>query len=195
MRTSLAAEVEVLATQLDRIAQLDRHTADFTRASMREAIVETIARFPGLSNVRLTSAASATRTDASCNGPSTLHARTAARGEVSRSTTFCATCLLGDAARDGRTRMRAAMLEFAMKFQQVTAPVTAKGVEDTAFYRYNRLIMRERSRRRSAALRVLDAPPCIRRIWNERGTGRTRCLRRRRTTRSAAKMRAHASRC
>ena len=30
--------------------------------------------------------------------------------------------------------------EFAGKFQQVTAPVTAKGVEDTTFYIYNRLI-------------------------------------------------------
>src|SRR6202008_1731196 len=29
---------------------------------------------------------------------------------------------------------------FAMKFQQVTAAVMAKGVEDTAFYRYNRLV-------------------------------------------------------
>ena len=46
MRASLAAEVEVLATQLDRIAQLDRHTADFTRAAMREAISEVIACFP-----------------------------------------------------------------------------------------------------------------------------------------------------
>jgi (1->4)-alpha-D-glucan 1-alpha-D-glucosylmutase len=32
------------------------------------------------------------------------------------------------------------MLEFAMKFQQVTSPVAAKGVEDTAMYRYNRLV-------------------------------------------------------
>jgi (1->4)-alpha-D-glucan 1-alpha-D-glucosylmutase len=31
-------------------------------------------------------------------------------------------------------------LEFAMKFQQYTGPVQAKGVEDTAFYRYNRLL-------------------------------------------------------
>src|SRR5262249_47238083 len=29
---------------------------------------------------------------------------------------------------------------FAGKFQQVTSPVTAKGVEDTAFYVYNRLV-------------------------------------------------------
>ena len=27
-----------------------------------------------------------------------------------------------------------------MKFQQLTGPVMAKGVEDTAFYRYNRLV-------------------------------------------------------
>jgi len=32
------------------------------------------------------------------------------------------------------------MIEFAMRFQQFTAPVVAKGVEDTAFYRYHRLI-------------------------------------------------------
>ena len=31
-------------------------------------------------------------------------------------------------------------LEFAMKFQQYTGPVQAKGVEDTAFYRYNVLL-------------------------------------------------------
>jgi len=30
--------------------------------------------------------------------------------------------------------------ELAMRFQQFTAPVMAKGVEDTAFYRYNRLL-------------------------------------------------------
>src|SRR5207249_3167890 len=35
---------------------------------------------------------------------------------------------------------RQEMLRFAMRFQQFTAPVVAKGVEDTAFYRYNRLI-------------------------------------------------------
>ena len=31
-------------------------------------------------------------------------------------------------------------LELAMRFQQLTGPVMAKGVEDTAFYRYNRLV-------------------------------------------------------
>src|SRR4051794_26350037 len=34
----------------------------------------------------------------------------------------------------------AALDEFVTPFQQTTPPVTAKGIEDTAFYRYNRLI-------------------------------------------------------
>jgi (1->4)-alpha-D-glucan 1-alpha-D-glucosylmutase len=35
---------------------------------------------------------------------------------------------------------REAVLDWIARFQQLTAPVTAKGVEDTAFYRYHRLI-------------------------------------------------------
>jgi hypothetical protein len=35
---------------------------------------------------------------------------------------------------------RKAVTTFAMKFQQFTSPVMAKGLEDTAFYRYNRLV-------------------------------------------------------
>ena len=35
---------------------------------------------------------------------------------------------------------RQARLDFAMRFQQITAPVTAKGYEDTALYRFARLI-------------------------------------------------------
>ena len=35
---------------------------------------------------------------------------------------------------------RTAVLRFAMKLQQYSGPVMAKGLEDTAFYRYNRLI-------------------------------------------------------
>jgi (1->4)-alpha-D-glucan 1-alpha-D-glucosylmutase len=35
---------------------------------------------------------------------------------------------------------RRAVLSFAMKFQQYTSPVMAKAVEDTAFYRYTRLL-------------------------------------------------------
>ncbi len=35
---------------------------------------------------------------------------------------------------------RPAPAEFVSRFQQTTPPVVAKGVEDTAFYRYGRLL-------------------------------------------------------
>ncbi len=137
MRASLAAEVEVLATQLDRIAQLDRHTADFTRASILEAIIEVIACFPVY------------RTYISGDGVSDEDRRiinwaigvARNRSPVELSVfDFLRDVLLGDAAIERPESHRRAMREFAMKFQQVTSPVTAKGVEDTAFYRFNRLI-------------------------------------------------------
>ena len=42
---------------------------------------------------------------------------------------------------DERVKMtRADQVRFVTKFQQTTSPVTAKGIEDTAFYIYNRLV-------------------------------------------------------
>src|SRR5262249_43928103 len=35
---------------------------------------------------------------------------------------------------------REAALQFAVRFQQTTGPLMAKAIEDTAFYRYNRLL-------------------------------------------------------
>ena len=138
MRSSLAAEIEVLATQLDRIAQLDRHTADFTRAAIREAIREVIACFPVY------------RTYVSHRGVSDEDrrivnwavnvARKRNAGVELSVFDFLRDVLLSERGEGKSEATRRAMLEFAMKFQQVTSPVAAKGVEDTALYRYNRLV-------------------------------------------------------
>lgn len=138
MRSSLAAEVEVLATQLDRIAHLDRHTADFTRAALREAIRDVIACFP-VYRTYISPRGIGDEDGRIIQWATGLARRRSTGAEVSVFD-FLRDVLLGTAA-DGRLpSVRQAMLEFAMKFQQVTAPVTAKGVEDTAFYRFNRLI-------------------------------------------------------
>jgi (1->4)-alpha-D-glucan 1-alpha-D-glucosylmutase len=135
MRTSLAAEVSMLAARLDRLAQLHRDTSDFTVFDLREAIVEVIACFP----VYRTYIAS-TRMDAE----DAQHIRRAIGAAFSRKHTaaralaFLEQVLLGGLAEDP-VRSRAA-LAFTQKFQQVTAPVMAKGVEDTAFYRRARLL-------------------------------------------------------
>ena len=152
MRSSLAAEIEVLATQLDRIAQLDRHTADFTRAAIREAIREVIACFPVY------------RTYVS-------HRRRQRRGpahrELGRKRRAQAQCrrraervrlparrVARRAQRGQADSMRRAMLEFAMKFQQVTSPVAAKGVEDTAHVSLQPVGLPQRGRQRSRAVRL-----------------------------------------
>lgn len=138
MRSSLAAEVEVLATQLDRIAHLDRHTADFTRAALREAIREVIACFP-VYRTYISPRGIGEEDRRIIHWATGLARRRSTGAEVSVFD-FLRDVLLGTAAEGRLPSHRQAMLEFAMKFQQVTAPVTAKGVEDTAFYRFNRLI-------------------------------------------------------
>ena len=56
-----------------------------------------------------------------------------------------------------------------MKFQQFSAPVQAKGVEDTGFYRYNALHVAQRSRRRSRSVRHARSrsfTPAIASAWS-----------------------------
>ena len=47
--------------------------------------------------------------------------------------------MIRDTLTKPRVGQRDGALAFAMRFQQFTPPVMVKGVEDTAFYRYNRL--------------------------------------------------------
>jgi (1->4)-alpha-D-glucan 1-alpha-D-glucosylmutase len=42
--------------------------------------------------------------------------------------------------KDFKDEDKSAWLDFVLRFQQITGPVMAKGVEDTAFYVYNRLV-------------------------------------------------------
>jgi (1->4)-alpha-D-glucan 1-alpha-D-glucosylmutase len=125
LRYALAAELNVLANQLARIAVADRRTRDFTMSNLRRAIAEIIACFP-------------------------VYRTYVANGVASDEDRRYIDWALGSARRRSSTTdpalfdfLRSALLgenAFAMKFQQVTAPVTAKGVEDTALYRFNRLV-------------------------------------------------------
>ncbi|MGE0115562.1 MAG: malto-oligosyltrehalose synthase [Steroidobacteraceae bacterium] len=137
MRISLAAEIGVLATQLDRIAQLDRHTADFTRNALREVIIETIACFP-VYRTYISPRGISDEDRRNIHWAISVARRRSLAADLS-AFDFLQAVLLGEAASAEETAATA-MLEFAMKFQQVSSPVMAKGVEDTASYRYNRLV-------------------------------------------------------
>ncbi|HXC60850.1 MAG TPA: hypothetical protein VN645_16150, partial [Steroidobacteraceae bacterium] len=135
MRTSLAAEISGLATRLDRLAQQHRNTLDFTLFDLREAIVEVAAHFPVYRTyVR----------EEKVSAEDAQHIRRAVGLAMNRNQSarralqFLERVLLGELAQDAPRR--AAALEFTLKFQQVTAPVMAKGIEDTVYYRYPGLL-------------------------------------------------------
>ncbi len=135
LETALAAELNVLALRLDRIAQRDPHTRDFTLGALRRALVATIACFP-IYRTYVTGAA-VTPADRRFIELAIDAARARDSWEEGSVYTFVRRVLLTEHADDA---IRERYVEFAMRFQQLTAPVTAKGVEDTAFYRSQRLL-------------------------------------------------------
>ena len=84
---------------------------------------------------------------------------------------------------------------FVGKFQQITGPVTAKGIEDTAFYIYNRLAVAERGRRRSDPRSASSRTRSTSGWPSASRAGRRAVGDRRRTTPSAARTSARASTC
>jgi (1->4)-alpha-D-glucan 1-alpha-D-glucosylmutase len=139
MQASMASEINVLGHHLNLLSERDRRSRDFTLNSLTNAIREIIACFPVY------------RTYVT-DGPEPLLDRDRAyiRLAVARAKRrnpalsglvfdFVKSLLLKE--WDERTSTdRRDQLRFVMKFQQMTSPVTAKGIEDTTFYIYNRLV-------------------------------------------------------
>ncbi len=138
MRTSLASELGVLATMLDRIAESDRRSNDYTYNVLRDALVEVIASFP----VYRTYVTSEELEDEDKRFIEWAVGVARKRSQLGddRVFDFIESVLKVSAPKISPNYERRAVLRFAMKFQQYTSPVTAKGVEDTAFYRYVRLL-------------------------------------------------------
>ncbi|MGD8910404.1 MAG: malto-oligosyltrehalose synthase, partial [Chromatiales bacterium] len=138
MHSALASELNVLAQQLNRIAKLDRNTRDFTLNSLRDALSEVVARFPVYRTY--VSPGGASEEDRRYVDWAVSVARKHSRAADPSVFGFLREVLLTDIAEGKSDDYRRQVNAFAMKFQQYTSPVMAKGLEDTAFYRYNRLI-------------------------------------------------------
>ncbi len=136
VRTSLAAEVSVLANQLHGIARADRRTRDFSLNALRQALRDVIAAFPVY---RTYLAREATADDERYIHWAVARAKVRNQGADVGIYDFILDVLIGRNAVSGAHAAQARRA-FAMKLQQVTAPAAAKGVEDTAFYRFGRLL-------------------------------------------------------
>jgi len=135
---SLSGELNMLASRLDRLSERNWRSRDFTLYSLRRALVELISCFP----VYRTYVAARKIGDADRQAVQAAvgAAKAQSPGADPGIFDFIETLLLQEPSPAPRRSERRAVLDFAMRFQQLTAPVTAKGMEDTAFYRYHRLL-------------------------------------------------------
>lgn len=138
MRGPLAAGLNRLAATALRLARENRRTRDFTFSTLREALAEVVAWFPVYRTYVSDRGASAQ--DRRYIDWALSRARRRSRFADPAIFDFLRSLLLAEAADDVPRSTQRRHLDFATRFQQFTAPVTAKGVEDTSFYTYTRLV-------------------------------------------------------
>lgn len=133
IQTALASEVNVLANQLSRLSERDRRHRDFTLYALRHAVREVIASFPVYRTYVSEQTAEPSASDRAHVERASAEAKRRNPADDPTVFDFLANLLL---LRVDDPKAR----HFVMKFQQTTGPIAAKGVEDTAFYVYNRLV-------------------------------------------------------
>ncbi len=140
MENEMASELAVLARDAGRVARQNPKTADFTRNILHRAIREIVACFPVYRTYIDTEG---TPTDADRRDLAWAMAQARRnQGELDPSVfDFLDGLLSGRLVAEPRSGFsRHTVLRAAMKMQQYSGPVMAKGLEDTAFYRYNRFV-------------------------------------------------------
>ena len=131
------AQLESTATLLHRLARLDPATRDTTQPAIRRALVALLAHFPVYRTYN--AAGPRSRAGQAAFASALAAAKASAPLHLHPVLDHIDRWLGGEAAgKPGNTlRTRA-----TRRFQQLSAPVAAKAVEDTAFYRYGRLLSR-----------------------------------------------------
>lgn len=138
VRTSMGSELTVLGHRLDRISERNRWSRDFTRTSLTRALQEIIACF----GVYRTYVAELQMRDEDRRYVEVAAARAKRRNPAMSASIFdfVRDLLLLRVRENADEEERQAQLRLIGKFQQLTGSIMAKAVEDTAFYRYNRLV-------------------------------------------------------
>jgi (1->4)-alpha-D-glucan 1-alpha-D-glucosylmutase len=140
LRTALVSELTVLTTLLSRIAEENRCYRDFTWGALRDALREVIAAFPVYRTYVDAESGSIAPRDRQYMERAVHIARRRNPNTSGSIFDFVRQTLLLQWPDELSAEARAEHARFVMKFQQLTGPVMAKGVEDTAFYVFNRLV-------------------------------------------------------
>ena len=139
MRVALTSEVNVLVNVLNIVSEHDRRTRDFTLNDLRNAVRSVIACFPNYRTYRGPE-------DELLRQPDRTTITQAVREAMRRNPAqdhsvydFILHTLTARVTTTSPTSHDEDRRRFDLKLQQLTGPVMAKGLEDTAFYRFNRL--------------------------------------------------------
>lgn len=138
MRASMSSELHVLGHYLDRLSERNRWTRDFTLHGLIQALREVIACFP----VYRTYTVGRQVLERDRRYVEQAVARAKRRNpDVSGAVfDFVRSMLLLQGDETLSDDDRRLQQSFVGRFQQYTGPMMAKAVEDTAFYRFNRLV-------------------------------------------------------
>jgi (1->4)-alpha-D-glucan 1-alpha-D-glucosylmutase len=139
MLVSLASEINELSQQLERIAERNRRYRDFTLGSLTFAIREVIACLP-IYRTYITGPATMTQRDEAAITAAVVEAKKQNPRTAAAIFDFIRDTLLFRNLQRFSSEDTGQLTDFVMRFQQLSGPVMAKGVEDTTFYSYNRLI-------------------------------------------------------
>jgi (1->4)-alpha-D-glucan 1-alpha-D-glucosylmutase len=140
LRLALVSELTVLTNMLSRMSERNRRSRDFTWGSLQEGLRQVVACFPVYRTYVDAFTGEVSERDRGYVEQAVRRARRR-HPEMSGSLfEYIRDVLLlnwpvglDDESLEEHAR-------FVMKFQQLTGPVMAKGVEDTAFYIFNRLV-------------------------------------------------------
>ncbi len=139
MQTSLSSETHVLGNLLSQLARHDRRARDFTDSLLETAIRETIACFP-IYRTYIDERGRYSEADTKTIRNAIRAAKRRNAGIDASAFEYLERMLLLNGRGGGDVAKDEAQLYFALKFQQLTGPVMAKGVEDTSFYVYFRFL-------------------------------------------------------
>jgi (1->4)-alpha-D-glucan 1-alpha-D-glucosylmutase len=132
MRETLAADLDRLTALAQSVCERHRRYRDYTRRELLLALRELAACFPVYRSYVVPGSPPSEEDVAAVDAA--VAAATTRRPDLDPELlAFLRDLLLGRVAGDVEA-------ELAVRFQQFTSPVMAKGVEDTAFYRFNRLV-------------------------------------------------------
>ena len=127
-----AGEISALSRRLTELAEKDRYARDLSPAELERALIEVSASLPVYRTYTRSAHASRQGIEFIQRALSDARARNPQLAQACFD--FVERVLLVDLPQPEEA------LRFTMRWQQLTGPVMAKGVEDTTLYRYNRLI-------------------------------------------------------